>query len=1061
MHPFALRVLLLCVLLAPLALAQEASLTGAVTDPSGAALTGVEVTVTQTERNVSATATTGADGRFRFPRLPIGSYRVAATAQGFKSFEQSDVLLTTNLDALLNIVMQLGAITERITVSAEASRVSTETATMQQLVDNRRILDLPLMGRNVYSLATLVPGTGSSGTNIGGGRSASQNSTMVNVRVDGALNVDNAHSNILPSPSPDAVQEFTIQTSVSPARYGYAAGVIEVSTRSGTNNLHGSIYEFVRNDAFDSRSFFDAAKVKRKRNQYGFAGGGPVWLPKIYDGRNRTFWFVNIEQQKEPLNASTVIYVPTAAQRTGDFSGQSKVVRDPITNQPFPGNVIPQSRLDPLALNLLRQYAPEAQDALGTHRYMRPNDNNPTQVLARGDQILGGGRHQVSGRLFITRNVGPLASGSLPAFSQGVQDNQTDLAGVTYTSNLAANKINVARFSANGYYRKYRYSPRIELADLKKLGYGSNYYTYTSDFPSMDISGAFSLAAQYPELTYDNNTYSFSDDFSWIRGRHTLQFGIDGVRTVQNSTNVSRTQGHYTFNGSLSGVALADFILGRPSAFRQGSPAPDNPRGLMVAWYVQDDFKVHSRLTLNLGLRHEMPFPTTSLNNAMILYQPGAKSQVYVNAHPGMLFYGDPGVPRGGRERQKMLFNPRIGLAYALTGDQKTTLRLGYGIYVNPPWTNIDGQFAIYQPFSRIVDIATPPSTSDPWANWPGGNPHPYTPSKNSVFDQQITGLSYAPGYKDTTMQQWNLNLQREIMRDWLVTAGYVGTRASRIPYLRDINAAVYIPGQSTVSNVNQRRPLYPYFSRLSMIESVVNSTYHSLQLSVDKRFAKGFSVLTSYTFSKTLTDLNTVLTNDGGVQDPNNRRLEWGPASFDRSHAFTSSWVWNVPAGRFSKGAAGVVLGGWQLNGILAMYSGAPLSITASQDRALRGQPNRPDRLSDASLSTDRSRAEYTLRYFNTSAYAPNQAGQFGSAPRAESKLRAPGSVNLTVGVMKNFRGLAESHRVQFRGELNNLPNRPNFNAPGANIDSTSSFGRITSAGDGRVIQLGLKYIF
>ena len=1053
--------LILFALLTALASAQEASLSGIVTDPSGAALTGVSVTVTQTERNVTANAVTGVDGRLRFPRLPIGSYRVTAEAQGFKTFVQSDVLLTTNADALLNITMQLGAITERITVSAEASRVSTETATIQQLVDNRRILDLPLMGRNVYTLATLAPGTGSSGTNIGGGRSASQNSTMVNVRIDGALNVDNAHSNILPSPSPDAVQEFTIQTSVSPARYGYAAGVIEVSTRSGTNALHGSLYEFVRNDVFDARSFFEKARTKRKRNQYGFAGGGPVWLPKVYDGRNRTFWFVNLEQQKEPLGASTVIYVPTASQISGNFSDQSRVVRDPLTNQAFPGNVIPQSRLDRLALNLIQQYVPSAQDALGTHRYQRANDNNPTQLLARGDQVFGSGRHQVSGRLFITRNVGPLASGSLPAFSQGVQDNQTDLAGVTYTSNIAANKINVARFSGNGYFRKYSYSPRIALADLKKLGFASNYYTYTSDFPSMDISGFFSLAAQYPELTYDNNTYSFSDDFSWIRGRHTLQFGVDGLRTIQNSTNVSRTQGHYTYNGSLSGVAIADFLLGRPSAFRQGSPAPDKPRGLMFAWYVQDDFKVHSRLTLNLGLRHELPFPTVSVNNAMISYQPGAKSQVYLNAHPGMLFYGDPGVPRGGREMQKKLFNPRIGLAYALTGDQKTTVRLGYGIYVNPPWTNIDGQFAIYQPFSRIVDIATPPSAADPWSNWPGGNPHPYTPGKNSVFDQQITGLSYAPGYKETTMQQWNLNLQREIARDWLVTGGYVGTHGTHIPYLRDINPAAYIPGQSTVSNVNQRRPMYPYFSRFSMIESVVNSNYHALQLSLDKRFAKGFSVLTSYTFSKTLTDLNTVLTNDGGVQDPNNRRLEWGPAGFDRSHAYTASWVWDVPAGRFTRGVAGVFLKGWQLNGIMTMYSGAPLSITASQDRALRGQPNRPNRLSEAGLSTDRSRAEYTTLYFNTAAYAPNLTGQFGNAPRAESKLRAPGSVNLTMGVMKNFRGFAESHRIQFRGESSNLPNRPNFNAPGTGIDSAASFGRITSAGDGRFIQLALKYIF
>ncbi len=1056
------RVLLLCVgllLLTASAQAQEAALTGAVTDPSGAAVVGADVTATQMERNVPFKAKSGADGRYLFPRLPIGPYQVRAEAAGFKTFVQSDLLLTTNSDSLLNITMQIGAMVEQVTVSAEASRVSTETATLQQLVDTRRITDLPLVGRNVYTLAALVPGTGSSGTNIGGGRSGSQNSTMVNVRVDGALNVDNAFANILPSPSPDAVQEFTIQTSVAPARYGYASGVIEVSTKSGTNSVHGSVYEFLRNDKLDARTFFQPVKTKRKRNQYGFAGGGPVYIPKLYDGRNRTFWFVNLEQQKEPLGADTVIYTPTAAQLEGDFSG-SRAIKDPLTNQNFPGNQIPKSRLDPLALNVIKAYVPLAQDSLGTYRYQKPSDNNPTKLLGRGDQTFGGGRHQLSGRVFITRTKGPHGSGNLPLFQTGTQYEDTDLAGVTYTANISSNKINVARFSGNGYYLKYD-TPTISLENLKKLGFADNYYTYGPDFPVLSVSGGFTLGIEQVRLTRDYNTYSWSDDFSWIRGRHNIQIGTDAIRTVQNTGNVSRTNGSYTFTGSYSGLGLTDFLLGRPATFRQGNPAPDDPRGFQIAWYVQDDIKVHKRLTVNLGIRHELPFPTVSARNALIYYQPGAKSQVFVNAHPGLLFYGDPGVPRGGYHMQKKLFNPRLGLAYALTGDQKTMLRAGYGVYINPPWTNIDGQFFIYQPFTRIVDIASPPSTANPWANWPGGNPHPYTAGRDAVMDQQIVSLTYASDHKETMMQQWNFNLQREVARDWLVTVGYVGTHGTHIPFLRDINAAVYIPGQSTVSNVNQRRPLYPYFGRFSRIESVVNSSYNSLQASLDKRFSRSFSVLVSYTFSKTLTDLNTVLTNSGGSPDPDNLRAEWGPASFDRTHAFTASWVWDVPAGSLGRGAPGVLFGGWQVNGITAIYSGTPLGITASQDRALRGQPNRPDRLRDARLSTDRTRAEKITRYFDTTAYAAQATGTFGNAPRAESQLRAPGSIGVTLGIMKSFRMPAESHRLQFRSEISNAINRPNFGGPGTGIDSPSSFGRITSAGDGRIIQLGLKYIF
>src|SRR5262249_20792097 len=300
------------------------------------------------------TTQSDSEGRYLFPRLPIGPYNVAAVHPGFKSFAQSGVSLTTSSDSLLNIVLQVGDISEKVTVSAEASRVSSESSTIQQLVDTKRILDLPLNGRDVYQLARLVPGVGQSGVNIGGGRSGSQNSGMANVRVDGALNVDNVFQQILPSPSPDAVQEFTIQTSVASARYGYASGVIEVSTRSGTNQLHGSIYEFLRNDKLDARNFFLAQKIKRKRNQYGVAGGGPVFIPKLYDGRNRTFWFVNFEQQKEPLGAATTIFVPTAEQLRGDFSGLGRPIRDPLSNQNFPGNVIPVSRLDPLAVNFSR-----------------------------------------------------------------------------------------------------------------------------------------------------------------------------------------------------------------------------------------------------------------------------------------------------------------------------------------------------------------------------------------------------------------------------------------------------------------------------------------------------------------------------------------------------------------------------------------------------------------------------------------------------------------------------------------------------------------------------------
>lgn len=1054
------------ILLGFAAYAQEARLNGIVTDPSGAVLVDVQVTATLTERGTPFVMTTGADGRYLFPKLPIGTYTVEARTNGFKAYAQRGVLLTTSGDLLLNITLEVGNTTDQITVTAEASRVSTEAATIQQLVDSRRIVDLPLNGRNVLQLAQLVPGTGQGGTNIGGGRSGSQNSTMVNVRVDGTLNVDNAFATILPTPSPDAVQEFTIQTSVPSAKYGFAAGVIEVSTKSGGNELHGSLYHFFRNQNLDARSFFLPERTRRKRNQFGFAGGGPVLLPKIYNGRNKTFWFTNFEKNIEPLGAQTTLIVPTPAQGNGDFSnllagGAPRVIRDPATNQPFPGNVIPAARLDPLARNYLRTFVPAAQDAQGTYNYQRPTDNDSTQFLVRVDQSLGS-RHQVSGRLFLTRSEQPAASGNLPEFSRGTLRQDTDLAGVTHTWTISPTKVNVARFGFNGFFSDPNYGPNIALEELKRFGFASNYHTYTPNWPLINVQGFFQGSIEQIRITRDFGTWTWSNDFSWIRGRHNIQIGGDGMRTVQNTMNLSRTNGSFTYNGNFSGLALTDFLLGRPNLFRQGSPAPDALRGLHLNFYVQDDIRINRRLTLNAGLRYELPFAPVAVNDAAIVYRPGARSTAYANAPPNVLFPGDPGVRRGGRSTNKGLFAPRIGLAYVLTSDQKTTMRAGYGIYINPSWTNLEGQFAILQPFTRIVDIVSPASTANPWANWPGGNPHPYAPNRNSPFDPEINSLAYGPNFREPMMQQWNLSLQREIAKDWLVTAAYVGTRTTRLPYLRDINAPVFIPGASTAANLNSRRPMAPSFARFNLIESAINANYNSLQATLDRRFRSGFSVLVAYTFSKALTDVNNVLTGGtGGSQIPNDRRPEWGPADHDRTHALVTSWVYQLPGAAMSNAVGKNLLGGWEVNGILALYSGPPIGISGTVDRALVGHPNRPNRLRDSRLPEDRSRQARITDWFDRAAFAVQPNGAFGSAPRAEGQLRGPGDARVTLGVVKKFRGLREEHRAQLRGEFFNLLNRPNFNSPGTNIDQPATFGRITGAGDGRIVQLAVKYTF
>jgi hypothetical protein len=310
-------------------------------------------------------------------------------------------------------------------------------------------------------------------------------------------------------------------------------------------------------------------------------------------------------------------------------------------------------------------------------------------------------------------------------------------------------------------------------------------------------------------------------------------------------------------------------------------------------------------------------------------------------------------------------------------------------------------------------------------------------------------------------MQQWNVSVQREFAGSWLATAAYVGTRTTRLPYLRDINAPVFIPGASTVANVNSRRPMYPHFARFNLIESVINASYNSLQATLDRRFRSGFSLLMSYTFSKALTDVNNVLTGGtGGSQIPNDRRPEWGPADHDRTHALVTSWVYQFPQAG-GNAVLRTLVNGWELNGILSMYSGPPISVTGTVDRALVAHPNRPNRLRDPRLPTDRDRDERIAAWFDRAAYAVQPNGTFGSAPRAEGQLRGPGDATVTLGVMKRFPGFRETHNTQLRGEFFNLLNRPNFNNPGTNIDQPATFGRITGAGAGRIIQLALKYTF
>jgi hypothetical protein len=880
--------------------AQTASLSGVIQDPTGSAVAKAKVSAINLARNLSFATVSDDAGRYLLQHLPVGAYAVHAEVPGFKRFTQTGIDLTVDLRGLLNITLQIGQVSERIEVVGEASRVDVQTATLQELVDSRRVVDLPLNGRNIYDLTKLVPGTGASGMNFNGARGpeGSNGGTSTNVRLDGAIHTEMEYQRVLPAPSPDAVQEFSIQTSLPSAKYAFSAGVIEIVTKSGTNELHGTAYNYLRNDKLDARNFFSANKTKRRRNQFGGSAGGPLVLPRIYNGRNRTFWFTSVEKQYEPLGRITTLFVPTAAQREGDFSGFAQTIRDPLTNQPFPSNRIPADRLDAIARNLQEEFVPLPQEPSGRFTYQQAADNNPLQFLGRADHSHG--NNQFSYRLFLTRQTAPYALSTLPHFTNGLTKTASTSNTFNYTRTISPRTINVFRFSKNA-FELVRDSSKYAVFTperLRSLGWSPNYYNYTNYLPALSISGYFSVSGTFPETVEPSDTFTWEDDLSLHRGRHTLSLGMRAMRGFNDHDPiVVRRMGSYSFNGQFSGSALSDFMLGMPFFFEQQNEQTAHERQTQLAWYVQDEIKFTRRLNVNLGLRYELPFAATDADGRAMVFRPwtGQQSQVFKNAPPGLLFQGDPGVGGSARETYKKAFGPRVGLVYALTADQKTVLRTGYGLLYNQTWLNLEAQYTNKQPWVNRISVRPPASTSDPWANFAGGNPFP-SPSGNPDFVFRNAQIwSMAPGYRDPSLHQWNLNIQREIAGDYLVTAAYVGTRGNHLPYVTDYNWARYIPGQSTPQNLDARRPYYPPLTIIEWGESSGNSWYHSAQLALHKRFSRGFSVLGSYTFSKALDEQSENWT--AYPQNPEDRAAEWGPANFDRTHAFATSWVWEVPS--------------------------------------------------------------------------------------------------------------------------------------------------------------------
>ena len=993
---------------------------------------------------------------------------------------QTGIGLAIDQRAGLNFALEVGGAKDQVGVKSAVSRLNTVEASQGQVIDNQRIVEMPLNGRNYIDLVLMSGGAVQSlgNSRLGGFSAGGQRVSQNNYLMDGLDNnsVELAGSGRraeMVQPSIDAIHEFKVQTNAYGAEYGRGmGGVVNLTIKSGTNALHGTAFEFLRNEKFDARNFFtpvSATKPSFKRNQYGLSLGGPVRLGKLYDGRNQTFFFGDFESTRIRETSTIANTLPTLRMRMGDFGElpPTRRVLDPANGQQFPGNVIPSSRLDPVAQKLAQLYpTPQNSNLANNFTYLSPRTQDVDKWDIRVDHSPGTrdniffrlSKHDT--RLPDTPSLPAPAygGGNLDYLTQGVNT------GAGWNHIFTTNLIMSVRAGWN-YARFQRNNPASALGRNFNQEFGIPGATAVPDggFSQMSITGyrAVGIGPNNPDDRNSQNR-QLSGDLSWIHGRHTLKTGGSFIRSQNPIFNIRNTLGAYTFNGAYAGDGAADFLLGLSSQWAWQSPVSVSMRASNLGLFLQDDWRLHQRLTLNLGLRYEVSPPWYEIGNKMGIFDidttPGQPKLIYASGS-------------GSRYDRALVatdtnnFMPRVGLSYKL--NHQTVVRAGYGIFYAYMENFGASEFLIGNaPFAYGVTLTG--SNTVPALRLSQG------PANGATVLARATGLqfsSYQRHPKMSAAHQWNLNIQREFGHDWLLEAGYSGSRGLHLVRQYDGNFSPAGPG--TIDSKRQFKsleipgtgittsPLGPVYSH----RYDGNSIYHAMIAKVERRFARGFTVLASYTWSKTIGDTcgGAVQGNAGGCGFQNlfDLRSERSIDNQDIPHRFVTSALYDLP---FGKGrsfltnahpAVNAILGGWSTGSILTMASAPPFSATTQGNPANTGSytvVQRPNAVGDA-LSGERTLA----RDFNTGAFARPADFAYGNAGR--NSLRGRPTFNWDFSALKSFQ-LLDRLRLQFRFEAFTFSNTPRFGAPG-NILGTAAFGTITNAQTPRNLQFGLKLIW
>ena len=1068
------------VALAPAGLIAQGTttLSGVVTDASGGVVVGASVTVTNVLTNVRRSAMSNELGFYTVTSLQPGEYTVDVQASGFQRFTQSGVTVEIDRRIRVDAFLQVGQVTEVVEVTAEGVTVNTQDAVIMEVVDERRVVDLPLNGRSPLQLMLVVPGVhaieGAAARGIGGSftpagqqlvASSGSRGNEINYILDGGYNQDDYRSRSNAFPNPDFLQEFSLQTNSFSAEHGrFSGGVANAVTKSGTNDFHGTVFEFLRNNKLNATNFFAPRDDGLKRNQWGATIGGPVFLPR-YSGRDRTFFFFGYQGTKVRQRPTTsTAFTPTAQQRTGDFGdffdsrGDLIEIHDPDTLIPYPNNVIPSSEIDPVVPRML-EWIPVAQDADGTTRY-------PSQTIFDGYEFQARVDHNISDRdrlfvrVFRHLNTRPNTGidGNILSFRTAQLDRSFN-GRIQFDRTVSPTMLFTSGFTFNRSFGLRQGTTPFTFQDIGVNAPPAG----ASDDMRLDVIGFFRVIL-FGDTPLVRNSFQYQASISKITGRHNLRMGFEANRRQFNIPIVNvGFHGLFAFNRGLTGSRLSDFVLGRPSVFNQSSGFQVSLRKTDWIGWLSDEIKVNPRVTMTLGLRFE-PFLTWKDTwrpgfPQVAAFIRGQQSRVFPNIGEGINFFGDPGVSDRLVPPDWTKFSPRFGLSFDPFGDGTMSVRLGYGIFrLGFPAVSTQNIGASIPAFNATVNVENPASFSEPFQ----GQPPPPWPAKTVPFDAEFPGIFRSRVVQNTMeqpyTQQWNLTIERQLPGSWLGAVSYQGSKGAKLFGNFEANYARYVPGGSTKRNIQQRR-LFPHLGQIQEWCSCGFSQYHGLVFSGSKRFSKGYSILASYTLSKLIDHGSASLSSGGGgFANPTNWALDRGLADFHHKHIASISHVWELPRLKQQNPVVRAIFGNWQNNGIIRLQSGEFSSVVSRFGNSLTGiGSDRADTVKEWRLSSDRARGEKIRRWFDTAAFARNPEGTFGTSGR--NVLEGPGFANVDFSLFKNF-PIRESVRLQFRSEFFNILNHVNFNRPNTNVDS-GAFGRITSARAPRIIQFALKLIY